>query len=69
MPCLMAPRVTCRAPWGIAVRPTDGQTVTALLKAVDAAMYGVKRADGSRVGRLRTRPAEPPETPPMSVLG
>jgi len=41
---------------GMAVHPTDGRTAAALLKAADAAMYGVKRAGGSRVGRLRARP-------------
>ena len=39
------------------------------LKAADAAMYGVKRAGGSRVGRVRSRPTGGRETPPMSVLG
>jgi len=59
-------RVSCSV--GMAVHPTDGRTATVLLKAADAAMYGVKRAGGSRVGRLRTRPGGTPETP-MSVLG
>jgi diguanylate cyclase (GGDEF)-like protein len=52
---------------GMAVLPTDGRTATALLRAADTAMYGVKRAGGSRVGRLRTRP--PVNEPPISVLG
>lgn len=52
---------------GMAVLPTDGRTATALLRAADTAMYGVKRAGGSRVGRLRTRPAA--NEPPISVLG
>jgi diguanylate cyclase (GGDEF)-like protein len=52
---------------GMAILPTDGRTAAALLRAADAAMYGVKRAGGSRVGRLRTRPAA--KEPPISVLG
>jgi diguanylate cyclase (GGDEF)-like protein len=52
---------------GMAVLPTDGRTAAALLRAADTAMYGVKRAGGSRVGRLRTRPAT--SEPPISVLG
>ena len=58
-------RVSCSV--GMAVHPTDGRTAATLLKAADAAMYGVKRAGGSRVGRLRTRPATP--EPSISVLG
>jgi diguanylate cyclase (GGDEF)-like protein len=52
---------------GMAILPTDGRTAAALLRAADTAMYGVKRAGGSRVGRLRTRPAA--KEPPISVLG
>jgi diguanylate cyclase (GGDEF)-like protein len=52
---------------GMSIYPTDGRTPTQLLKAADAAMYGVKRAGGSRVGRMRTRSAEG-ETP-VAVLG
>lgn len=54
---------------GMAVHPTDGRTAATLLKAADAAMYGVKRAGGSRVGRLRTRPAGSPVAAPISSLG
>jgi len=60
-------RVSCSV--GMAVHPIDGRTAAALLKAADAAMYGVKRAGGSRVGRLRAHPAGGRGTPPMSVLG
>ncbi len=58
-------RVSCSV--GLAVHPTDGRTAAALLRAADAAMYGVKRAGGSRVGRLRSAETAPP--PRMSVLG
>jgi diguanylate cyclase (GGDEF)-like protein len=37
---------------GLAVYPSDGRSPTALLKAADAAMYAVKRAGGSNVGRV-----------------
>ena len=60
-------RVACSV--GMAVHPIDGRTAAALLKAADAAMYGVKRAGGSRVGRLRTRAAGATDAPPVSVLG
>jgi diguanylate cyclase (GGDEF)-like protein len=40
---------------GLSVYPQDGRTAAQLLKVADAAMYGVKRAGGSRVGRIRQR--------------
>ncbi|MFN8621251.1 MAG: sensor domain-containing diguanylate cyclase [Chloroflexota bacterium] len=58
-------RVACSV--GMSLHPTDGRTAAALLKSADAAMYGVKRAGGSRVGRLRTREAV--QGTPISVLG
>ena len=47
---------------GVAVHPTDGQTLNALLQAADHAMYGAKDAGGDRAHR-----AAPPLPPPGPV--
>jgi diguanylate cyclase (GGDEF)-like protein len=44
-------RVKVRASAGMAVYPTDGRTVDALLRSADAAMYAVKRAGGGGLRR------------------
>jgi diguanylate cyclase (GGDEF)-like protein len=44
-------RVKVRASAGMAVYPTDGRTVDALLRNADAAMYAVKRAGGGGLRR------------------
>jgi diguanylate cyclase (GGDEF)-like protein len=41
--------VACSA--GLALYPTDGRTAARLLRAADAAMYGVKRGGGDALGR------------------